>query len=177
MKTKSKTEAKRLGLDFGKVISGAIQNGIADTSFLGTTFDEAMKSPATEGAMEAVKVLVEEFSREVWIISKCGPSVQNKTLGWLDHHAFFHQTGLKEENVRFCRARHEKAPICRTLGITHFVDDRLDVLEPMIGVVPNLYLFGEQNGDFSCPTSVLHTMNWEGVVDAIIHNSGPPEGR
>jgi len=30
------------------------------------------------------------------------------------------------------------------LGITYFVDDRLDVLAPMLGIVSNLYLLGQQ---------------------------------
>jgi len=72
-----------LGLDFGKVIMGALVNGKADTSFLGTTYEEAMNSPATEGAIEAVTELVRLFEGRVWIISKCGPSVENKTRGWL----------------------------------------------------------------------------------------------
>ena len=47
----------------------------------------------------------------------------------------------------FCLKRPEKAIHCRELGITHFIDDRTDVLAAMIGVVPLLYLFGPQRGE------------------------------
>ena len=140
----------KLGLDFGKVIMGAVKNGRADTSFLGTTFNEAMKSPPGEGAFEATKQLVELFCGDVWIVSKCGPSVEQKTKAWLKHWKLYDETGLDRANVRFCRERHHKARICKQLGITHFVDDRLDVLQPMVGIVPTLYLFGEQREGTVC---------------------------
>ncbi len=35
--------------------------------------------------------------------------------------------------------------MCVELGITHFVDDRAEVLESLLGVVPHLYLFGLQS--------------------------------
>jgi hypothetical protein len=35
--------------------------------------------------------------------------------------------------VLFCRQRHEKAAICRELGLTHFIDDRLEVLSHLLG--------------------------------------------
>lgn len=163
---KTKNTKPRLGLDFGKVIMGATINGKADTSFLGTSFDEAMKSPATEGAVEAVAELVDRFDGEVWIVSKCGPSVENKTKGWLKHQNFYRQTGLKRENLRFCRKRPDKAPICKQLQITHFVDDRADVLQHMIGVVPNLFLFGEQR-DRVESDSFVWTPDWDSVLEGI----------
>ncbi|MEM7010963.1 MAG: hypothetical protein AAF585_05710 [Verrucomicrobiota bacterium] len=163
---KTKDPKPRLGLDFGKVIMGAVINGKADTSFLGTSFEDAMKSPATEGAVEAVAELVDRFEGEVWIVSKCGPSVENKTKGWLKHHDFYGQTGLQRKNLRFCRKRPDKAPICKQLRITHFVDDRADVLQHMIGVVPNLFLFGEQC-DHVDKGPFIPANTWESVLDLI----------
>ena len=164
---KKKMNKEKLGLDFGKVIMGAVKNGRADTSFLGTTFDEAMKSPPGEGAFEVTKQLVELFSGDVWIVSKCGPSVENKTKGWLKHWKFYDETGLDRANVRFCRERHHKARICKQLGITHFVDDRLDVLQPMIGIVSNLYLFGEQREGTDCPEWATPVGDWRALLDEI----------
>ena len=160
----------KLGLDFGKVIMGGVKNGRADTSFLGTTFTEAMKSLPDEGAIPATKQLVKEFAGNVWIVSKCGPSVENKTKGWLKHWKFYEETGLGRTKVRFCRQRPDKAKICKQLRITHFVDDRLDVLEPMVGIVPNLYLFGEQREGTICPPWAVEVSDWTAVLDAIIPN-------
>jgi hypothetical protein len=51
---------------------------------------------------------------------------------------------LDPGRVRFCRERPDKAVIAAELGLTHFVDDRVDVLEHMVGVVTHRYLFGPQ---------------------------------
>lgn len=158
---------QKLGLDFGKVIMGAIRNGRADTSFLGTTFPEAMKSQPEPGAINATRRLVEAFGGDVWIVSKCGPSVENKTRGWLKHWDFYRTTGLDHANVRFCRERRDKAKICRQLRISHFVDDRLDVLEPMRDIVPNLYLFGEQKPETLCPDWAVAVQDWNAVLATI----------
>ncbi len=47
-------------------------------------------------------------------------------------------------NLRFCLQRPQKADHCRELGITHFIDDRSDVLRHLEGIVPKRYLFGPQ---------------------------------
>lgn len=156
---------EKLGLDFGKVIMGAVKNGRADTSFLGTTFDEAMNSPPGDGALEATRQLVDLFSGDVWIVSKCGPSVENKTKGWLKHWKFYAETGLDHAKVRFCRERHHKAKICKQLGISHFVDDRLDVLQPMVGIVSSLYLFGEQPAGTVCPEWATAVGHWTALLN------------
>lgn len=159
---------QKLGLDFGKVIIGAVQNGREDTSFLGTTFEEAMTTPPSHHAFDATRQLVDRFSGNVWIVSKCGPSVETKTKGWLKHWRLCQETGLDRAKVRFCRERRDKAKVCKQLGITHFVDDRLDVLEPMIGIVPNLFLFGEQSADTVCPDWATPVADWFAVLENVV---------
>lgn len=61
--------------------------------------------------------------------------------------------------------RSGKALHCRELGITHFIDDRADVLEPMAGIVPNRYLFGPQRGRI--PAGMCHVMTWREVERAM----------
>lgn len=158
------TAENRLGLDFGKVILGALRGGEDDTPFLGTSFEEAMESPPSESAIDSVAKLVQRFDGRVWIVSKCGPSVEKKTRGWLDHHRFYEQTGLRRQNLEFCRQRIDKAAICQRLGITHFVDDRLDVLMPMVGIVANLYLFGEQPDGLETPDDAVAVKDWDAVL-------------
>ncbi len=156
---------EKIGLDFGRVIMGAVRNGQADTSFLGTTFNEAMQSKPEPGAFDVIGQLVDWFAAEVWIVSKCGPSVENKTRGWLKHWNFYAETGVDREKVRFCRQRSEKALICRQLGITQFVDDRFDVLTPMRGIVPKLYLFGEQDPTLRIPDWVIPVADWQALLE------------
>jgi len=52
---------------------------------------------------------------------------------------------IQRANVRFCQERPQKAVHCRQLGITHFIDDREDVLAHLDGVVPFRLLFGPQS--------------------------------
>jgi hypothetical protein len=155
----------RLGIDFGRVIMGPVINGKADTSFLGNTFKKAMETPPSANAFECIADLVEVFSAEAWIVSKCGQSVQNKTKAWLKHWDFYTATGFKKGNLRFCLERHKKSSICKQLRITHFIDDRLDVLQPMRGIVDNLYLFGEQTCEI--PDWVEHVADWQSAVVVI----------
>ncbi len=140
----------------------AVQNGVQDTSFLGRSFAEAMKTPAAPGSIECIGRLVQHYKGRVFIISKCGESVENKTRGWLSRNEIYAKTGLSRNQVHFCKKRKDKAPICRDLGITHFIDDRVDVLSHMVGIVPNLFLFGEQSKS-SPPQWAQPLLNWEQV--------------
>lgn len=54
--------------------------------------------------------------------------------GWLEEHGFYDATGTKAEDITFCRQRSDKAAICRDLQITHFVDDRLEILSSLESV-------------------------------------------
>lgn len=141
------TNPPRLGVDFGRVIHGGpLAPGGADTVFLDGSHEEALRSPATEGVYEVLPGLVEAFGGRAWIISKCGDRVRRRTLEWLDHHDFYARTGIARGNVRFCRKRGEKAGHCADLGITHMIDDRLDVHRAIREIVPYRYLFGPQKG-------------------------------
>jgi hypothetical protein len=145
------------------VIEGGVgAEDAADTDFLGSSLEEAMASPATAGAFEVIPRLVALFDGRAWIISKCSEATQLKTLAWLDHHDFYCRTGISRGNVRFCRHRSEKAIHCRDLGITHMIDDRLDVHRAIRDVVPHLYLFGPQDGEV--PDWVIHTPDWPAVA-------------
>lgn len=156
----------RLGVDFGRVIHGAMSpDGPEDTVFLGGTEEEALASPPTEGAFDVLPRLVDRFDGRAWVISKCGPRIQERTLAWLDHHDFYARTGIPRGNVRFCRKRADKAGHCAELKITHMIDDRIDVHRALIGTVPRLYLFGRQKGP--APDWVHHTLTWADVETAI----------
>lgn len=161
-----KTNRPCLGVDFGRVIHGAeLPSGTADTVFLSGSHEEALRSPATEGAYEALAALVPLFEGRVWVISKCGERIQRRTQDWLHHNDFYARTGLPQGNVRFCRKRADKAVHCRELAITHMIDDRLDVHRALRGVVPNLYLFGVRHEQ--PPEWLRHTATWPEATAAI----------
>ncbi len=158
----------RLGIDIGRVIIGPVVGGKADTSFLGGSFERAMQTPPAEGALENIKELTGQFNKRVWLVSKCGKNVQRKTRAWLRYWKFFEETGVPPGNVRFCLERPQKAGHCKQLLITHFVDDRKDVLEHLHGIVDSLYLFGEQKDQHQIPDYMLHVLDWESTSAAVL---------
>ena len=159
----------KLGVDIGRVIIGtADADGKADTSFLSGSEDRALETPAAEGAFEAIRDLVEVFEGRVWLVSKCGPRIQNLTKRWLEHHSFYDRTGLAKDHLRFCLKRPEKRVHCEELGLTVFVDDRLDVLEHLRGVVGHLILFGHQRPGTAVPCWVTHAFNWREVRGTLL---------
>ncbi|MFI7068255.1 hypothetical protein ACIBL3_45230 [Kribbella sp. NPDC050124] len=129
----------RLGIDIGRVIIDG-SSGTGDTSFFSGDTAAMLRTPAVPGAFEAIARLVPLFE-DAWLVSKCGPRVQQRSLEWLRHHRFFERTGIAEGNVRFCLRRPEKAIHCAELGITYFVDDKPDVIAAITPVVPHRYLF------------------------------------
>lgn len=166
MKVKTNKHAN-LGVDFGRVIQGAaLPSGKEDTVFLGGGLENALRSPATDGAIEVLAHLVRLLDNRVWIISKCGERVRQRTLAWLDHNDFYDLTGIPRENVRFCRKRPDKAKHCAELAITHMIDDHIEVHQALRGKVSHLYLFGHQQSP--APESVRHTPTWADVERAII---------
>jgi hypothetical protein len=130
---------KNLGIDVGGVIISQM-NDNTDTSFFSSNF---LQTSAEPNAFGAIKELEEHFDNR-YIVSKCGDRIRKQTLEWFDHWNFYERTGIPKENVFFCRKRHEKTGIALELGLTAFIDDRLEILSYMIGVVPDLYLFKGQ---------------------------------
>ncbi len=152
-----------LGIDIGRVIISA-GSGRGDTSFLDGDLTAALGTPPARDALPTIRDLVVTFGGRVWLVSKAGPRVQDRTRRWLDHHRFWEMTRMDRANLRFCRQRNEKAEIARELGLTHFVDDRPDVLAAMLGVVRFRFLFGPQRAPAPQHTQVL---DWQAVAVAI----------
>lgn len=136
----------RLGIDIGRVLIAPSDGSSDDTSFIGGTFADALATPPYPGMFEYLPVIVQRFKGAVWLVSKAGPRVQERTLQWLAHHRFHELTGIGMAHVRFCRERHQKADHCIDLGLTHFIDDRKDVLQHLEGLVEHRFLFGPQTG-------------------------------
>jgi hypothetical protein len=155
-----------LGIDIGRVIISA-GGGSHDTSFIGGTAEAALATPPMEGAFDHIARLVEAFSGRAWLVSKCGPRIQERTRRWLEHHRFHEWTGLHPERVVFCLERPQKAEHCERLGITHFIDDRADVLAAMRGRVPHLFLFAAQP-DPAAPDWYEPVPDWSHAAAAVL---------
>lgn len=130
-------ETEILGVDIGRVIIDGANEG-TDTSFFSQNYLDSIE---VEHAVEVLAELrAKRFHDRIWLVSKCYPNTQERTRHWLEHQRFFERTGIPNDHLRFCLKWFEKAPICRELGITHFVDDRLDILGSL-ETVPRRYLF------------------------------------
>lgn len=157
-----------LGVDVGGVIITKV-GSLPDTSFSSQNF---LKTPAIPGAFQVLKQLVERrFGANVFLVSKCGPKVQSKTLRWLKHHKFYELTGVEPRHIHFCLEREEKATICRKLAITHFIDDRLDVLVNL-KTVPNMYLLqsgvDKSNEAQLARLSIRRVSSWQEIRAAML---------
>jgi hypothetical protein len=160
---------KALGVDIGNVI---INNRLNDPEV--NKVDEAVYAafPPSEGAFDALKTLNDYFRGEVHLISKCTEWAQQQILLWLKAHDFYTKTGIKEQNVHFVRQRHEKDGVCQKLGITHFIDDRLEVLSHMVESTPHLILFQPDKDEVKEFEQFIHRVSvvndWAEVLEEII---------
>ena len=162
----NETNNDRLGLDIGRVLITPSDGPAPDTSFFGESLEAALETPLFPGMFDVVPTLVSRFGGRVWLVSKAGRRIEERTRQWLVHHRFFERTGMRADNVRFCRDRPGKEPICRELRLTHFVDDRLDVLGYLRGTVPALYWFG--GCALGAPEGVTAVPDWSCVLDAVV---------
>lgn len=154
-----------LGVDVGGVLVQRVDTS-EDTSFFGT---QPLRTPAVDGAFEALAELTAgPFAGRVHVVSKCGPKVAANTVAWLHHHGFFARTGIAADHVHVVRARADKAPVCARLGVTHFVDDRLDVLAHL-ATVDHRYLFtgGCDDEPVDVPDWATVVADWPGAVATI----------
>lgn len=151
----------RIGIDIGRVIIGPVIGGRADTSFLGSRLEQAVLTPPAPGALAGVADLVARTGGNAWLVSKCGPGVQAKTRAWLDHHRFWAVTGMNPKHLRFCLKRPDKAVHARELGLTVMIDDRVDVLTHLRGIVQHCLLFGEQTSH--APGWTTPVLDWADV--------------
>lgn len=147
-----------IGVDIGGVV---IRQARAreDTSFFSQDF---LQTPEVEGAISAIAHLnASVFPGGVWIVSKALAPTAERTLLWLEDRGFEAATGVAADRILFCERREDKAPIAKDLGLTAFVDDRVDVLAPMTTVGRRL-LFREPRASApsAIPAGVTPVAGW-----------------
>lgn len=161
-----------IGIDIGGVIISRT-NDSSDTSFFGAHY---LKSAAVAGAYEYIAKIA-KAGFEVHLVSKCGANTERKSKEWLAHHDFYGITSVHPRNVHFCRERKEKAIICRKIGATHFVDDRLEVLS-YLNTVEHRFLFDPVEREVQKHSRflrfVIRTNSWE-ELDTLIMESVKPK--
>lgn len=160
-----------LGVDFGRVINdGSSHPSGDDTAFLTGSEEIMLATPAMPGAMEGLASLVGAFDGRVWIISKAGPRIPANTERWLAHHELFSRTGVRSEHLCFVRRRVDKVERCRALAVTHFIDDRAEVIRLLEPVVRHRFLFGPQRD--AAPRGAVSVLTWAETVPAVLATRG-----
>jgi hypothetical protein len=96
-----------------------------------TKEDARDNGPITE-ARDWMRSLVSRIGSEnVFIVSKVGARTEQLWAEVLWETGFYRFTGMSRDNVYWVRERtgeNGKAPVVQRLRLTHFVDDRCDVL-------------------------------------------------
>lgn len=153
-----------LGVDVGGVLVDRIRADDSDTSFFSDRF---LETPAVAGAFDTLLRLGRErFEQRIVIVSKCGPKIEERTRLWLSHHRLLEALGLDARSLHFCRERRDKEPICKRLSVTHFIDDRMDVLAHLKSV-RHRFLFGPQKEGVST-RGVVHVMTWTEIAKRLL---------
>lgn len=152
----------KIGIDIGRVIIRPAQTE-GDTSFLNGSDQDAMRTLPSPGAFEAIAQLFDASDGQVWLVSKCGPRIQQRSRAWLTHWGFTKKTGVTPDRFHFCRERRDKAAIARRLGLDVFIDDRPDIARHLAGIVGLRYLFGPQKPRTATPPGVIEVADWAAV--------------
>ncbi|MCC2631934.1 MAG: hypothetical protein K0S20_633 [Patescibacteria group bacterium] len=127
----------RIGIDCGGVLLANYDRQTGRNIPFNESFFEY---PEIDGAVESVKRLVDIFGQEnVFLVSMVSEERRPGLLEWLKGIGLIGEDSFTESNLYFCRRNADKAGICSKLGITHFVDNRLEVLRHL-SHVPHLYL-------------------------------------
>lgn len=133
--------------------------------------EKILSMPAQPHAIEKIKSLVGLFEGNVWIVSKAGPRTEALTRQWLQDKDFFNLTGLIEDHLIFCREREQKKPICAELEITHFIDDRIHIMQILKETVGNLYLFGDKSKNCCAKRWTNLVSDWPEAHETIVRDS------
>jgi hypothetical protein len=160
-----------IGVDVGGVLMDRAHLGVR----LHTMDMDAYRAiPEVPGAIAGIAMLVQAFRGRVWLISRASKAlVVDGTLVWLAHHRFHERTGVDVSQVVFCAERAGKEALCRRIGATHMIDDRLDVLQ-YLSFVPHRILFRPRPAEIAQLAHILPDVtrveSWE---ELLLHLSRP----
>lgn len=160
-----------LGLDIGGVLVDRAFHE-TETSFFGT---DPLATPPVAGMLDELPGIARRFDYRVHLVSKARPFTAAMTRRWLEHIGFFEATGIARGNLHVVSKRTEKAAVCARLGVTHFVDDRNDVLESLAGIVEDRVLFvGGGGTDLVAGPGIRVATHWFEL--GVTLPLGPPPG-
>lgn len=156
----SRSPMKNLGIDIGHTIVGS--------RIVGDRYH------VESNCFEVVAKLVAQFDN-TYLVSKVNSTQRERSLQWLKDSEFFTKTGIKQDNLYYCFDRRDKAIFVRALDITHFIDDRAEVLYHLDEPV-NKYLFNPENFDVAKYGEHLknttHVSSWTDIEKLLCGQTG-----
>jgi hypothetical protein len=160
--------SERLGVDIGGVIMERLASPVGN----GRSGAQECRAPLVPGALEALRRLNQgRFQHRIYVVSQWQAEHHEVVSDWLSRQHFCARTGIDAKHVRLCAQKADKVDICRELGITHFIDDRLEVLSGLRSV-PHRYLFDqhpEEAGRFDSSLPGIHEVRtWDDVLAALL---------
>lgn len=105
-----------IGIDLGNTIVRS-QHGHGSTQ-------------AFPDSLRTIRKMVQAFNKVV-IVSRVNPAQEIRARQWIKDSQFEANTGIPIEDVHFCENRSDKGRICKSIGVTHFIDDRPEVMHSM----------------------------------------------
>jgi hypothetical protein len=121
-----------------------------------------LEVPLVPGVLGSLVRLRALFGSHIYLIST-NIRRRSQALEILEKHQILEFVG--RDRVVMCDTDAAKADTCRELGISHFVDDRIEVLE-LLGTVARRYLFQSESdagASPALPANVLRVSSWSAI--------------
>lgn len=145
---------ERLGVDIG----GPIMASPNELFFS----DRYLEVPMVRGVLPSLIRLRSRFAAHIYLIST-NIRRRPQALEILEKHRILNLVG--RDHVVMCDTDGAKANACRDLGISHFVDDRIEVLE-LLTTVTRRYLFSIESDagtSPSLPSNTIRVSSWSAI--------------
>lgn len=169
-----------VGIDFGKTICDIVNS--RQKNLPAEMQPNFLANPFVPGAPEVIKELVEAAGpKNLHIVSKATLLSEIHIKEWLRVNGFWVLTGMIPYHLHFCRERKDKAAICQHLGVTHFIDDRLEVLYHLESVPTRIALNPRREdpdeipffkrmeaGDWGTPFPIQVVTSWAEIKRVIL---------
>lgn len=112
------------------------------------------------------------FGPRIHIVSRVDEEQERRARTFVTSEPFIKGTGIPLRRVHFCRERSEKAAICAKFGITHFIDDRPEVMRHLgKGVTKILFdPIAEDHEQFQNSLGGVYTVSSWNEVENLFRN-------
>ena len=137
------------------VLAIDLGNVIIDHKSFGTTPEYVLSGdyraiPEVPDSISVISQLAHgPFHSRVHVMYNASTVANEKIQEWLRHHEFSSRTGISSEKIHRSEHGRDKSALCLCHNVTHFIDDRLEVLGMLVKTVNNLFLLNAHEEEVS----------------------------